>query len=72
MLRRGSKGADVARLQSLLRDPGFALAIDGDFGQAQEVAVQSFQSERKLSADGIVSPQTWDALGRAMGKKAVA
>jgi putative chitinase len=72
VLRRGSKGADVARLQSLLRDLGFALAIDGDFGPGTEVAVTRFQSERKLSADGIVGPQTWDALERATEKKAAA
>lgn len=62
VLRRGSKGEDVARLQSLLRDLGFTLAIDGDFGPGTEVAVTRFQSERKLVADGIVGPQTWAAL----------
>ena len=72
VLRRGSKGDDVARLQSLLRDLGFAVAIDGDFGPGTEVAVLRFQSERQLAADGIVGPATWSALEKAPGRKAAA
>jgi putative chitinase len=71
-LRRGSKGEDVARLQSLLRDLGFGVAIDGDFGPGTEVAVSRFQSERGLEADGIVGPATWSAFEKAPGRKAAA
>jgi putative chitinase len=70
VLRRGSKGAEVARLQSLLRDLGFTMAIDGDFGPGTEVAVARFQSERGLEADGIVGPQAWAALEMVEGKRA--
>lgn len=71
VLRRGSKGADVARLQSLLRDLGFTMAIDGDFGPGTEVAVARFQSERNLEVDGIVGPQAWAALEMVEGRRAV-
>ena len=70
ILRRGSKGEDVARLQTLLRALDFAVGIDGDFGPGTEVAVTRFQSERKLDADGIVGEQTWKALDSVKaGKK---
>jgi hypothetical protein len=57
-LRRGSKGDDVRRLQSLL-----AVGVDGDFGPKTEGSVKQFQVRKKLTADGIVGPQTWGALG---------
>lgn len=65
VLRRGSKGEEVATLQGLLRGLEFAVAIDGDFGPGTEVAVARFQSEHKLKADGIVGGQTWAALEQA-------
>ncbi len=57
-LRRGSKGEDVRRLQSLL-----TVGVDGDFGPKTEAAVRKFQTGKKLVSDGIVGPQTWGAIG---------
>lgn len=65
ILHRGSKGEDVAELQTLLRKLDFAISIDGDFGAGTEVAVTRFQSENGLDADGIVGAQTWAALEKA-------
>jgi putative chitinase len=62
VLRRGSRGDAVARLQTLLRHRGFMLAIDGDFGAGTEVAVARFQHERSLTVDGIAGRDTWAAL----------
>ena|SRR5713226_559604 len=39
------------------------LAVDGDFGASTETAVKCFQGWAGLSQDGIVGPQTWNALG---------
>ena len=58
----------MIQLQNLLRDLDFAVAVDGDFGPGTEVAVTRFQSEDKLTADGIVGPQTWAALDAAKAK----
>lgn len=58
VLRRGSKGEEVAGLQRLLRDLGFDLAVDGEFGPATEVAVMRLQSERGSGGDGIVGERT--------------
>ena len=42
VLRRGSKGDEVGQLQQLLRNQGFMLAVDNDFGVGTEVAVAAF------------------------------
>ena len=58
MLKRGSRGADVIRLQQIL-----GITADGQFGPATDAAVKKFQAARGLVADGIVGPATWAALG---------
>jgi putative chitinase len=64
VLRRGSFGEDVSKLQALLRKQGFALSIDGDFGAATESAVVTFQNQNRLSNDGVVGKNTWKMLKR--------
>lgn len=62
VLRRGSKGEEVADLQRKLQQRGFSLAIDEDFGAATEAVVMVFQRQQGLEADGIVGRDTWNAL----------
>jgi putative chitinase len=64
-LRLGASGEQVAELQSMLATKGFNVAADGQFGPATTAAVQQFQTSRGLPADGVVGPQTWDALTQA-------
>jgi len=65
-LKRGSKGADVKRLQKALQELGFDPGgIDGDFGGGTEGAVMAFQRSEGLLADGIAGPRTLTALGIA-------
>jgi peptidoglycan hydrolase-like protein with peptidoglycan-binding domain len=64
-LRQGAKGASVTQLQNLLRNKGFNIAADGDFGPKTTAAVKSFQASRGLAADGVVGPKTWAALRAA-------
>ena len=64
-LRKGDKGADVANLQKLLMQAGYALpkyGADGDFGDECLSAVKAFQKDKKLTVDGIVGAKTWAAL----------
>lgn len=61
-LRIGDRGDQVVSLQSMLKGKGFAIGIDGAFGAATEAAVKQFQTSHGLEADGIVGPQTWNAL----------
>ena len=65
LLRLGSEGWQVKRLQRLLRQHGLfpePAKIDGDFGEITEAAVKAFQEWSDLEPDGIVGPLTWRAL----------
>lgn len=64
VLRKGIKGEDVKALQRVLNARGYnAGAVDGDFGTKSDTAVKAFQTEARLTVDGIVGAQTWKALG---------
>lgn len=67
VLRRGSSGDQVRRLQTLLRTgyPLYAskLVVDGLFGPATEAVVREFQRRAGLVVDGSVGPATRRALG---------
>ncbi|GAB4338135.1 MAG: hypothetical protein OHK0047_28210 [Leptolyngbyaceae cyanobacterium] len=64
VLRNGSTGADVKRLQRLLVMIKLLdyLGIDGIFGPKTEQVVRSFQQSAGLVVDGIVGVKTWAAL----------
>ena len=53
LLRKGSKGSGVKKLQEAL-----GLDADGDFGPGTEAAVKAWQRENKCTPDGIAGPQT--------------
>ena len=68
-IRRGSKGQDVIDCQTMLHKLGYGLGvqgIDGDYGRNTEKAVKDFQSDHKLTVDGVCGPMTWDALEKAI------
>lgn len=62
ILHKGEADADVEFLQSLLTMRGYKVIIDGHFGQTTEDVVKDFQTDAKLTADGIVGPGTWAQL----------
>ena len=65
MLRRGSSGEFVNRLQQRLNNqlkPSPNLTEDGNFGSNTKNAVVRYQNTNWLSNDGIVGPATWSAL----------
>jgi lysozyme len=62
ILKKGSEGPDVKRLQELLVAAGQRITVDGDFGPRTEAAVRAFQKDRRLAVDGVVGPKTWAAL----------
>lgn len=63
-MKKGSKGADVKKLQARLKELGFNPGqVDGIFGQATLSALIAFQRSSNMLADGIAGPKTQAALG---------
>src|SRR4051794_36578515 len=58
VLRAGSTGNDVRRLQALLARTGLKVGQDGEFGPATAKAVQTFQSVTGLGVTGVVDATT--------------
>lgn len=54
VLRKGSRGTEVKRLQRALN-----LIPDGIFGVVTEDAVKAFQKAHNLKQDGVVGEKTW-------------
>jgi peptidoglycan hydrolase-like protein with peptidoglycan-binding domain len=63
LLRLGSRGAAVARIQTAL-----GIGADGIFGPKTRAAVRAFQRSRGLEVDGIVGPRTRAALLGGQGE----
>ncbi len=57
LLKNGSKGDDVKKLQEKLK-----LTADGEFGPGTEKAVKEWQSKNGLTADGIIGDASWSKL----------
>jgi peptidoglycan hydrolase-like protein with peptidoglycan-binding domain len=59
MLKKGSSGDDVTKLQKRLAAAGFDPgAADGIFGSKTETALKAFQESVGIGADGIAGPAT--------------
>lgn len=61
-LWNGIYGDTVRALQALLKGYGYSLTVDGIFGPKTKNAVECFQEDNDLDADGIVGPLTWASL----------
>lgn len=57
LLKKGSSGEDVKKLQAKL-----GLTQDGAFGPGTEAKVKEWQSKNGLTSDGIVGDGTWNKL----------
>ena len=68
-LRQGMKGLRVQALQAKLLTLGYDVGTaDGLFGAKTKAAVQKFQTDKGLVADGIVGPLTQARAGLASGR----
>ncbi|WP_351234041.1 peptidoglycan-binding protein [Streptomyces sp. NPDC002133] len=61
-VQNGSSGSAAKAAQTQLNRYGYGLAVDGAFGPASTNAAKDFQAKHGLTADGIVGPNTWNAL----------
>jgi peptidoglycan hydrolase-like protein with peptidoglycan-binding domain len=63
ILREGSQGPEVTELQVLLDYAGYNPgAINGIFGPQTKAAVLKLQQAKKLTANGVVGAETWQAV----------
>lgn len=71
ILKQGSQGSDVERLQLLLKAAGYDPGdVDGDYGKRTVAAVLAFQADRPdLDDDGVAGPMTFGALDAAVARK---
>ena len=64
-LYNGKRGDEVKIIQNLLIGKGYSCGssgADGVFGTGTANAVKKFQTDKKLTSDGVVGPATWKAL----------
>lgn len=69
ILKNGCEGDDVKQLQTNLIRLGYSCGsygIDGDFGDATELAVIAFQKDHGLSVDGQYGPKSHAAMLSAL------
>ena len=70
VLKLGSQGDQVREVQRLLKNLKFYDGLaDGDFGPGTEAAVKAFQTQYKLTADGVVGSSTFTKLYNATATK---
>ena len=62
LIKKGSKGDAVKKLQQILNDKGYKLTVDGDFGNKTDAAVRAYQKANHLTVDGEVGEKTWATL----------
>ena len=58
----GSTGSAVSKLQTILNQHGYGLAVDGIFGEKTRAAVRDYQKRYNLKLDSIAGPETWGSL----------
>ena len=69
-LTPGATGEQVKVLQRALIHLGYLTGpVDGDYGINTKVAVEKFQIAKNLSEDGVLGPQTLNALQQTLAKQ---
>ncbi|SEW06395.1 peptidoglycan-binding protein [Luteibacter sp. 329MFSha] len=70
ILKEGARGQQVAQLQMQLARLGYMSAggehVDGQFGEQTRLALQAFQRNHDLRADGIAGPLTFASVANAI------
>jgi murein L,D-transpeptidase YcbB/YkuD len=66
LLKRGSMGTEVERLQKALNQFGYGLKTDGIFGEKTYRALIDFQKSCGLTPDGIYGKMSQSALRRKL------
>jgi len=66
ILRTGASGGQVRDAQQHLRNLGYNVGpVDGKYGPQTSSAVRAFQREAGITVDGILGPETMEAMSQA-------
>jgi hypothetical protein len=68
-IKQGVISDEVKQLQNYLKQLGYNISVDGNFGSGTYNTVVQFQTKMGLSADGVVGPITWEALEQEVAKQ---
>src|SRR3990167_9239616 len=69
ILKKGSNGSEVKILQQFLVDNDYLTGkVDGSFGPMTETAVKKFQTEYKITADGVVGGNTMKIINELLAE----
>ncbi|WP_446220011.1 peptidoglycan-binding protein [Micromonospora sp. IBHARD004] len=58
-------GDDVTAWQQQMKRRGWRIGVDGRYGDDSEKVCRQFQTDKRLTVDGIVGPETWRATWTA-------
>ncbi|WP_207232241.1 peptidoglycan-binding domain-containing protein [Micromonospora kangleipakensis] len=59
------QGDDVRTWQLKMKERGWRIRADGEYGNESERICVQFQREKNLEVDGVIGPQTWQATWNA-------
>lgn len=62
ILRKGSYGSDVQKLQKALKDKGHLISKDARFGEETHGILWAYQAQNKLTPDGVAGHKTLTSL----------
>lgn len=68
LIKIGSKGTLVTKIQQFLNSKGYVCAIDGEYGSKTAQAVLMYQKANNLISDGSVGPRTWASMFSSTSK----
>ena len=69
-ISQGSQGDEVKKWQQHLKDKGYNVTVDGNFGAETKAATMNYQLFNRLSPDGIVGDATWATYTEPAGATA--
>jgi peptidoglycan hydrolase-like protein with peptidoglycan-binding domain len=61
-IRKGADGGGVYLLQELLKNAGYTLSLDGQFGGQTDYCLKEYQKAHGLEPDGVCGPKTWKEI----------
>lgn len=61
----GVDATNVRTWQQQMKNRGWAIGVDGDYGDQSYNVCRQFQADKHLAVDGLVGPQTWSTTWTA-------